>query len=353
MQIWTTPKINNSYLEKNMPVMIREEGEIRESFLLESGPDDLAVVPLDGACRAFYDAVRERGEARRVLFLSSKNVSSPAEQGLPNALVLNLQRLEAEELKQVLRFVLNSTTVNRGAEPQDCLPDKEYARKTDEPPLEDGGKIRELAAYLIKNKLPVMLGFEVKEHGDPILARGICTIREIRGNMLVLHNFKHTLFFRSLRKGTCVRAFFPYKQENKEGIACIDAILDNEITIGIPEKMFTVRDIRIQPSRVDPVGLYILIANEPTVNYPVIDISQQGVGFLCPRDIAPGTSCYFTIVLPDTFTVIITRGTIRHKKESCRGYQYGAEFRLHPWDADNMAKYIMKRERDIIGLLRG
>ncbi len=352
MQIWTTPKISEAYLEKRLPVMLRDEAEIRESFLLESGADDIAIVPIDGGHRAFHDAVKERGRSRRVLFLASKYGGSHAEPELTNALVLNTQRLEAEEIKKILRFILGGAPGDPGSWMQDCPPDNELPKKTDDLPLEDGGKIRELVAHLIKNKLPVMLGFEVKESGDSVLARGICTVKELRENVLVLHNFKHALFLKSLRRGICVRVFFPYRQENKEGITCIEGISDGEITITVPEKMFSVRDIRIQPSKLDPVGLYIPIANEPSVNYPVIDISQQGVGFLCQRDVASGTTCHFTIILPDPFAVIVTRGTIRHKKESCRGYQYGAEFRLHPWDSDNMAKYIMKRERDIIGLLR-
>jgi len=225
--------------------------------------------------------------------------------------------------------------------------------KAAEDPLENRVVIRDLFTHLSKNSQSIILAFEIKENGEPIMARSTCTIKEVRENMLVLHNFKNSLFLKNLKKGVCVTALLPYKQENKGGLACIEETSNNEITIAVPERLFSVRDIRIQPHKNEPIGLYILIPNEPTTRYGVLDISQKGIGFLCCRDLPVGSECCFTIMLPDPNVVVVTRGIIRHKKESCASYQYGAEFMLHPWDADNMAKYIMKREREIIDLLRG
>ena len=60
-----------------------------------------------------------------------------------------------------------------------------------------------------------------------------------------------------------------------------------------------------------------------TINYQAVDISPRGLGFLCTRDLPVGDQFNFTIMLP------------------------------HPWDADRIAAYVMKREPEIIGLIRG
>jgi hypothetical protein len=49
---------------------------------------------------------------------------------------------------------------------------------------------------------------------------------------------------------------------------------------------------------------------------------------------------------------VVTGGIIRFKKECIGGIRYGAEIKPHPWDEESIAKYIMKRETEIIGLLR-
>ena len=98
--------------------------------------------------------------------------------------------------------------------------------------------------------------------------------------------------------------------------------------------------------------IYVLIANEPTTNYRVIDISPRGVGFLCSRNLPIGGLYNFSIILPDPQAVVVTQGIIRHRKQTAIGYHYGVEIMLHAWDADIMAKYIMKREVEIMNLLR-
>jgi hypothetical protein len=57
-------------------------------------------------------------------------------------------------------------------------------------------------------------------------------------------------------------------------------------------------------------------------------------------------------MLPDPQVVVVATGCIRYKKETSCGYQYGAEIMPHPWDAEQIAQYMMKREQEIIGLLR-
>jgi len=353
MQIWTIPKINDLYLEKKLPVMIREEDEIKESFIIEAGPGDIAILGIDDHYREFHDEVMERGNAGRILFITPKAAHVTKEIFLKNALILDAEHLSIVEMRHILLFILDIVLAHQNYIVPEKSAARESATRNDDHPIENSNKIHDLLSHLAKNKRPIILAFEIKENGEPVMARGTCHIKEVRESTIALHNFRHSLFQKSLKKGVCIKALFPYKHENKEGISCLEAISENEVIISIPDKLFSVRDIRIHPNKNEPVSLYTLISNEPTTNYTVVDISPRGIGFLCTRDLPIGSRSYFTIILPEPPAVVVTRGIIRHKKETFAGYQYGAEFMLHPWDADSMAKYIMKREIEIMGLLRG
>lgn len=350
MQIWTTPKIHELYLERQFPVVLRDESELKDSFLIEASQQDIAILNLDGDYQGFHDAVCERGKEGRIIFIASKNTAPAAVTSLPNALILD-RRLESPDIKHILRFVLEPALWCLDAAPLIPCPEKESGSKL-EHPLDNPNQIRELLTHIAKHRRPVLLAFEVVEDGERIMARGTCEIKAVQEEMILLHNFRHSLFLKSLKPGVCLKGFFPFKHENKEGLACIETIEGAEVRIAMPEKLFSVRDIRVQPSKREPIGLYLYIPHEPTKNYRVLDISQKGIGFVCSRDLPLNSVCHMTIILPNPNTVVVAQGVIRHKQETATGFHYGVEMELHPWDADSVAKYLMRREVEIIALLR-
>jgi hypothetical protein len=196
------------------------------------------------------------------------------------------------------------------------------------------------------------MAFEVREGSEPVIARGSCTMKDVRDDGVVFHNFRQSLLFRGMKKNDAIKVFFSYKQVNHEINVVIQKITDREITTTVPTRLFNTKDIRIQPNENKPVSLYMLIPNEPTADYKVMDISPRGLGFLCTRDLPMNSAYSFTILLPDPRAVVVTGGIIRFKKECIGGIRYGAEIKPHPWDEESIAKYIMKRETEIIGLLR-
>jgi hypothetical protein len=351
MHVWTTAELNERYLEKRVPVMIREQEELKKTFVASSEPDDIALLKMDDGYRPFYDAFEERGLPGRILFISSGAVQPP-ESPLANAVVLNADRLETSDIKKIIRFILDLALSRlNGPAPEsacECKPKE----KTDDRPLEDRDAIRDLLAHLVKKNLPIALAHEILENGDPVMAKCSCAIKELKEDLLVIHHVRHAHFLKNMKKDTYIRALFPYQHENREGLVCIKDITGSEAVLTIPERLYPKKDIRIQPKKNEPVIIYVLIAHEPTKNYRVIDISPRGVGFLCPRDLPVGGLYNFSIMLPDPQAVVVTQGIIRHKKQAAAGYQYGVEIMLHAWDADIMAKYIMKREVEIMNLLR-
>lgn len=169
---------------------------------------------------------------------------------------------------------------------------------------------------------------------------------------LVLHNFRQSTLLNAQIKGLSIQLYITYKQKNHGSTVAIQSMTDKDVTTSLPTSLFITREIRIQPSQSKPMGLYVLIPNEPTTIVKVTDISPRGTGFVRTRGLPPDGVYGLTIMLPDPQAVVVTGGVIRYKMESGQGIRYGAEIRPHPWDEESIARYVMKRESEIVSLLR-
>jgi len=255
-------------------------------------------------------------------------------------------------VRNIVHVILNLASRHAGIPLPDFTLSAEAAAKAEEKPIEDKVSIRDRLVYVHKKEVPVIVALEVRENGEPVTARGLCSIKEVRDDAIVYHRFKQQALIKAIKKGSSLQVYFTYKQKNHGSLAVVQNMTDKEIVASVPTRLFITREMRIQPNINKPVGLYILIANEPTTNFKVLDISQRGIGFLCTRDLPTDRAYSFTIILPDPQTFIVTSGVIHFKKEGNQGIRYGAEIRPHPWDEESLVKYIMKRETEIIGLLR-
>jgi hypothetical protein len=353
MALWTTATVQTAFLPQGLLVELRPEEDLKSSFLADAKSCDLVILPLDNTYLEFHDAVKARNPAGRIVFLSSGQEPLQPMRPLTNALILDARKFNVRDITQFLSFL--SRPMDAGLSPDARLTQStgETSATCSLAALDDPKKINTLLSDIIKNKRPVIMECEIRERGEPVMARSTCTIKETKEGKLLLHNFKHSFFLKSLKKDMFFKVFFPSRPEDKEAIVTIREIQGTEISISLPEKLFPVKDIRIQPSREKPPGLFVLIPDEPSKNYRILDISTKGLGFLCDRDLPVGSRYSLTIILPDPQAVVVSEGWIRFKKESGCGYQYGAEITPHLWDAELIAQYMMKREQEIIGLLRG
>ena len=269
-----------------------------------------------------------------------------------NALVLDLKKMGLVAVRNIAHAIVNLAARQTNSPiPHIQSADKDSER-TEDPPIEDRAAIRERLQFALKNGIPAMIAFEIMENGEPVKVRGLCTLREITDNALVFHNFKQLALLKAMKKELSIQLYFMFKQKNHGSTITIQNTSDKEVVTSFPTRLFITREIRIQPSTSKPIGLYVLIPNEPTTLVKVTDISPRGIGFVCARDL-PADSVYgLTIMLPDPQAVVVTGGIIRYKKESGQGIRYGAEIRPHAWDEESIARYVMKREAEIVSLLR-
>lgn len=352
MQIWTTPKLNELFTIEELPVRLLPDHEIKKIFLHHAEPDDIAVVGIDDDYLNFLAEARERGIVSPILIISPEPIMYEPDLQRFNALVLDLKKMGSDAVYDIVHYVLFTARHYRVSLPPELPPLASSIPPADTKSVEDAAAIRKQLAYLHKEEIPVIVAMDIQEHGVPVTARGICAIKAITDDSIVLNRFKQAVFLQAVKKGSSLKLYYTYRQLNHEAIVDIQRTRDTEIHASLPDRLFIKKDIRIQPNRKKPVALHVFAHGEPTTACKVIDISTRGIGFVCPRHFPVDSVFSLTIQLPDPQTIILTTGIFRYMKESMEGIHYGAEIRPHPWDEESIAKYVMKREAEIISLLR-
>jgi hypothetical protein len=351
MPIWTTPQLNDLLVIKELPLRLFPAHEVQERFLAQAAPGDIAIISLDDDYLQFLHEAKDRDIQGPILLISPEPTIIEADLRRYNAIVLDLKKMGPSVVKNLVHVVIELAARQRGIV-SDVAGIVGSSQREEDRPIDNTATIRERLGYVLQKGFPVTIAFEVREDGEPVTARGTCSIKEVRDDGVTFHHFKQSLLLKGMKQGHMVKAYFSYKQMNHEISIIVQSLKDKEIVTTMPVKLFNAKDIRIQPNKNRPIGLYVLIPNEPTVNYRVIDISPRGLGFLCTRDLPMNSVFSFTIILPDPRAVVVTGGFIRFKKETTEGIRYGVEMRPHPWDEESIAKYLMKRETEIMGLLR-
>ena len=352
MQIWTTPKLNEIFTIKELPVRLLPDHEIKKRFLHHAEPDDIAVVGIDDDYLDFLAEARERGIVSPILIISPEPIMYEPDLQRFNALVLDLKKMGSEAVNDIVHYVLFTAQHYRVSLPSVLPPLTPSSLPAETKPVEDAAIIRKQIVYLHKEEIPVIVAMDIKEHGMPVTARGICAIKELTDDSIVLNRFKQAVFLQAMKKGSSLKLYYTYRQLNHEAVVDIERTMDIEIQTSFPDRLFIKKDIRIHPNMKKPVSLHVSVPGEPTTACNVIDISTRGIGFVCSRHFPIDSLFSLTIQLPDPNIIILTTGIFRYKKESMEGIHYGAEIRPHPWDEESIAKYVMKREAEITSLLR-
>ncbi len=352
MRIWTTPKFNELFAIKELPVRLLPDHEIKKIYLQHAELDDIAIVGIDDDYLDFLAEARVRGIIGPILIISPEPIMYENDLQRFNALVLDLKKMGGEAVYDIVHYVL-FTARHYCASSSPVLPLPASSNiSVNIKPVEDVATIRKQLAYLHEEEIPVIVAIDIQEHGVPVTARGVCAIKAITDDSIVLNRFKQAVFLQAMKKGNSIKLYHTYRQLNHEAIIDIQRTTNTETHASLPDRLFIKKDIRIQPNKKKPVALHVFIPGEPTTACDVIDISTRGIGFVCLRHFPVDCIFSLSIQLPDPNMIILTPGIMRYKKESREGIHYGAEIRPHPWDEESIAKYVMKREAEIISLLR-
>lgn len=351
MHIWTTPYLNSLLSLTDLPVRLVSDNDIGKVFLEQSGQDDVAVLPFDTMHRTLPAQLKKRGREGPVLFISPEPVMIETGDASANALVLDLKKTGLASVKAVVGFMLHTALHYQLANTPSPVFENCFADCAEEAQLA-GSAVTERLSFALAGELPIMAAIQIQEHGEPVTARGVCALKSLDPEGLTLHRFRQAPLLRGMKAGMMITLYFSCKQQNHGALVQVRKVAGQEVQTALPRQLFITREMRIQPNKSKPVSLYMHIPQEPTTNLRVLDLSPRGLGFVCGRDLPVGGVYGLTLILPDPAAVVLAPGVLRFKKEGAQGFRYGAEIRPHPWDREHMAQYIMRREAELINLLR-
>jgi len=354
MQLWTTPHLNDLFLGDCLSTRLLPPDEIHAAFLKSSRQGDAALLPFISGYLEFLKGLKARGITGPIMFISAEPTMVKEDLYPYNAIVFDMKSNGIAWVRDVVHVLLNLSAVQN--QPDEDAPGAQAAPLDagwSDRVITDAGKIRELLAYSIKTDSPAITLFDVQELGEPVTARGICNLKGIEADQLVFSRFRQALLLKGVRGAKRIQVVFTTRDGNMQTGLTVRSAGDKDIFTSFPEQLFPTKDIRLQPKASRPVNLSMLIPNEPTTNYKVMDISTKGIGFLCTRDLPIGNTYSFTLNLPDPHVMIVCAGTLRFKNETGSTFRYGAEIHPHPWDEEHIASYVIKREMEILGLIRG
>lgn len=354
MRIWTTTQLKESLLGNGLDAVVQSERLIKTSLLDGAGPQDAAVLPLDPDYRAFLADLRRRGMRGPVIFISSGAPSTVEELAAENALIFNMEKIGLAQARAIIRFIL-SVFMERG--PSDAVelepsllcavPDNSPQKQT---------PVGEVLLRIKAQNIPVVLSFQVLEDiRNMVTAQANCLLKTFTPESVVFWKLRPMALISSLKKDMDIDIRFSIDGNTYQTAVKIIAVGDNEFSTTMPSSLspMTRRFSRVKPSPRRPVLVYVLMPKLPTTLLNVKEISQRGIGFIAPDGLAIGSVTAFSVILPEPVQeTVLTAGIIRSKIESQEGFRYGAEFLLHPMDEEKMARYVMQREQEIMGLLR-
>lgn len=356
MIVWTTPLLKDLLIDYDFPLKLIPEKEIGKTFLENAGINDIGLIYMNTGYAELLSSVRLKGLAGPLIFISQQ--AEPSRENLlkHHAILFDLKKTGVLEVKEAVNFILKMLFEKYPGPPDDpaarnpSLPLKVQSDR----PVEDSASINGVLQYMQSSGIPVIASLQIHEETQLVTTRGTCKIHSVSDNGIVLHEFRPALLLRAFRESSLIKTVLASKDINYEANMKVLKKIEKEVLISLPDRLFLERRkyLRIEPSLNNPIRLYLLLQDDPTIYFKVSDISQRGIGFICSRDLGMGTTYSFTIILPDPTQVIVCYGTIKFKRETGGMFMYGAELQIHPKDEETIAQYIMKREVEILELLR-
>lgn len=354
MRVWTTSQIGELLVGNGFPTSLHPDNRVREAFLEGAAHGDCAVVPFDENYRDFLTAVKKKGTAGPVVFIAREATIAPETVPNTNAAVLDVKKLGPAELKRLVHFILTIALERPPAQFPHLTLDSGETCTADEAPQPAGVNVNDVLTALIKEGASVGLSIPVKEEGEQVRVRGICALKQLTDDTLFITRFKPQPLLHSLKPGTDLTLLLSRDGKQYHATAAVIGVGAEGLSLAVPEQLFIMkrRFLRIEPSPKKPIHCYFLVPGRPTVHAKAVEISQRGVGFASVEGIERGKSYAATLVLPDPPAVIVCTALIRCKNENESGFRYGAELRMHARDEELIARYIMQREIELIGMLR-
>lgn len=340
---------------------------------------DIVVLPYSQDFGETANHIRNRGIAGPIIVYSATGVdeTAPSEQGDQGVMFLDSSKITKPVILELISSLRKyQDMVHASAAPKEkrCGPPAS--------PSMDPEEIRDLFQNILKDRGRVLLYCRFRD-GLPSLTVA-CEIIQMSGETetrLVLDNFRPNEFielYAELGMGSPITGFYSCGEKTIGFDLKVESCLMGKLTVLLPEGVYDQKRefYRVEPDPNDPLIINILPADHHTLQIPVHDVSEGGIGLVSAyarleeKQVYPiaivlpmenlssyprlEKSHFFPVdYIPSVRPTLLGSAEIISKEEENEGtFYYGLSLKLHSADIQHLQHYIFKRQLDILSTIR-
>jgi len=361
------------------PCRVMELGGMVYEVLKCGAARDIVVLPYSPDFGETVNHIRNRGIVGPIIVYSGvvTDGAAPSEQGDQGVIFLDSSKI----VKPVILELIASLRKYQDMAHVSAAPRDMRSGPPASPSL-DPDEIRELFRSILKDRGRILLHCRFKD-GLPSLTVA-CEIIQMMGDpeiRLILDNFRPEEFvelYAELGTGSILTGFYTSGEKTIGFDLKVESCLMGKLTVLLPEGVYDQKRefYRVEPDQGDPLVINILPRDHHTLQIPVHDVSEGGVGLfttyarLEEREVYPialvlpmenlssyprlEKSHFFPVdLVPPLPPTLLGSAEIVSKEEEEDGtFYYGLSLELHSADVQHLQHYIFKRQLDILSTIR-
>lgn len=106
MQVWTTKQLSALLLNEGLPYKLLHENEIKDVFLKDALPCDIAIIPFCDDYMDFLSPLRAKGITGPVIFISQEPTIIPDNLLSYNSILLEMKNMRVAVIRNIVNFII-------------------------------------------------------------------------------------------------------------------------------------------------------------------------------------------------------------------------------------------------------
>lgn len=359
------------------PCRVLDLGTMVYEVLKSGAPRDIVVLPFSQDFGETVNHIRNRGITGPIIVYSGAEPdgAAPSDPGDQGVMLLDSSKIT----KPVILELIASFRKYQDMAHTSAAPKEKRCGPPASPSL-DPGEIRDLFQNILRDRGRILLYCRFRD-GLPSLTVACEIIQMIGDTKLVLDNFRPEEFielYAELGMGSPMTGFYSSGEKTIGFDLKVESCLMGKLTVLLPDGVYDQKRefYRVEPDPNDPLIINVLPTDHHTLQIPVHDVSEGGVGLVSAyarleeKQVYPVAlilpkenlssyphlekSHFFPVDLVPSLrpTLLGSAEIISKEEESDGSFYYGLSLKLHSADVQHLQHYIFKRQLDILATIR-
>lgn len=361
-QLWLAEEVATELKvrDSEFPGRIMELNGMVYELLKHGGERDVVVLPYLRKFPEVIDHLRKRGIMGPVVIYCQDetlimNLLDLANQGV---VFLDGRRFSRGMIVGFISFLLKT-------QEQLSSPQRETGtHRLHAKPPQNEQEVKDLFQRIINHRAKLILNCQFRPSLPTLTVS--CEVLQMLGEVetkLVLDKFDPEEFvglYNGMGAGKPLNGFITLMddEDQEESLGFTLDVLTaarGRMTALLPKVIFEQRRkfFRVEPDRDDPVTIYVLPEDSPTIAVRITDISEGGVGFDLNYDGLIKEHVYPVALQLNPTKLLLGSGTLVFKAaKDAENVTYGLSLIFNPIDTQYLRQYVFKRQAGILAALR-